>query len=63
MTKIVLEALKYLPKRFIIDGTEYCEHKGRVMVVNAKYPPIWFNSKTRKWKEIKFFPGPFKVEE
>lgn len=53
--KLMYEALKSLPDKFIDDKTRHCSLDGAVYVANPKYAPIIYKAKTKKWGKVKLF--------
>ncbi len=55
MSKLLLEALSRIPKRFIDDQTNYIQWgEGSVFIANPKYAPMVYKAKTGRWGFVKF---------
>ena len=59
MTKLQIQAIQKIPKHFVIDGTDTCCYspvgtEAYIVAINPNLSPIYFSSKTKKWKKMQF---------
>lgn len=52
MTKLELEAVRSLPRKYVRDGTLVCEFLQLVIAAHTKLPMIAYHPKTKKWKQM-----------
>ncbi|MFA5186869.1 MAG: hypothetical protein WC551_10355 [Patescibacteria group bacterium] len=55
MSKLILEALSKMPKRFIDDDTIYTPFgPDMVFIANPKYRPMVYTIEKRRWRYVEF---------